>query len=135
MKQFIRLTGDGTPDDPLSILIGAELESWADDVSEQLKDDIEAAAEAAESVLRTASPFRRGSGRGHYRIWQHHMTESDWHYSARVYDKYKPTLTHLLEYGHDIVRKGKVVGHAAAIPHIERGYRAAADYMKSRGWY
>lgn len=41
------------------------------------------------------------------------------HIEAIIYNKNKPRLGHLLEYGHDIVRNGIVIGHAKAYPHIK----------------
>lgn len=38
---------------------------------------------------------------------------------AVIYNKNKPRLGHLLEYGHDIKRNGIVIGHAKAYPHIK----------------
>lgn len=39
---------------------------------------------------------------------------------AVIYNKKKPQIVHLLEYGHDVVdSRGKVVGHAKAYPHFK----------------
>lgn len=132
---FIRFDGTGTPDDPLRMAIGAELENFAEEAVADLKDAIEGAAQAAVDVLRSVSPYRRGSGRGHYRSgWRFDLREQDMTYSAVVYNKNKPTLTHLLQRGHNVVRKGRVFGFVAAKPHLDQGYQAAAEYLAQRGW-
>ena len=125
----------------LEIVISAALEDSAREISDNLKADMEGAAKAAVDVLKTVSPYRRGSGRGHYRSgWRHTIEESDWHYSAVVYNRNKPTLGHLLEYGHELMRwnrghtEKRNIGHVSGIPHVKRGYEAASTYLKSKGW-
>ena len=50
-------------------------------------------------------------------------------YYVRVYNASKPSLTHLLEFGHLVKREkgGPVVGRAAAHPHIEPAYETGAE--------
>lgn len=136
----VHLDGDFTPYNPLEIAIQQMTDEWFLEVQEELDADIEEAANRAMTQLRRTSPYHRGSGRGHYRSgWRtavgkasdNDLTYGSW---ARVYNYNKPTLGHLLEYGHDIKRGGKVVGHAAAIPHVEHARQTAANYLKRKGW-
>lgn len=46
-----------------------------------------------------------------------------------VYNKTDYQLTHLLEYGHDVVAYGKKVGHVAAKPHIKDVEDSLEGYM------
>jgi hypothetical protein len=99
--------------------------------------------EVARQQLRRDSPRTHG-GRGHY--WSGWRVDSKQLDSygvngtrAVVYNYNKPTLTHLLERGHDIVRGGRgrrgvVVGHAEGIPHIGRAREAALRHLTQRGW-
>lgn len=137
------LDGDWTPIDPLSISILQIMGDFFNEQQAELDADIEAAANEARDELRRTSPFRRGSGRGHYRSgWADVIRkegEHDWWYAgagtwACVFNKNKPTLGHLLEYGHDIKRGDSVVGHARAFPHIEHARQTAANYLKRKGW-
>jgi hypothetical protein len=105
--------------------------------------DPKAVAEVARQQLRRDSPRTHG-GRGHY--WSGWRVDSKQLDSygvngtrAVVYNYNKPTLTHLLERGHDIVRGGRgrrgvVVGHAEGIPHIGRAREAALRHLTQRGW-
>ena len=136
-KAEVFTSGTGAPDDPLSVIING----YFDDLSDELGEDIERAAEVAVTYLRRESPYRRGSGRGHYRSgWRYDVSNLDENglggVSARVYNRNKPTLTHLLENGHDLKRKkgGPVIGHAPPIPHIDRGRKAALEYLMRKGW-
>lgn len=139
----VKLDGNFTPYDPLSISILQIMGDFFNEQQDQLDADIEGAANAARDELRRTSPFRRGSGRGHYRSgWADVIRkegEHDWWYAgagtwAYVFNKNKPTLGHLLEYGHDIKRGDSVVGHARAFPHIEHARQTALNYLKQRGW-
>lgn len=125
----------------LEIAITAAVEDSFVGIRGDLKQDMEGAAQAAVDTLKSISPYRRGSGRGHYRSgWRHRIEENDWHYSAIVYQYNKPTLTWLLEGGHELVRwnrghnQKRTIGHVPGIPHIEKGYEAASNYLKSKGW-
>ena len=139
----VKLDGDFTPNDPLSISILQIMGEYFNDCQEELDADIEAAANVAREQLRRTSPYRRGSGRGHYRTGWAALIFKDgnhsWRYRdsgtwALVVNRNKPTLGHPLEYGHDVKRGGRLVGHAAAYPHISNAKDAAANYLKRKGW-
>lgn len=68
------------------------------------------AAKHAVSLLRSAI-----GGTGKYSRGWKVKREKD---GAVVYNASQPSLTHLLENGHDIIRNGQKVGRARAIPHI-----------------
>lgn len=68
------------------------------------------AAKHAVSLLRSAI-----GGTGRYSRGWKVKREKD---GAIVYNAAQPSLTHLLENGHDIIRNGQKVGRARAIPHI-----------------
>lgn len=136
----VHLDGDFTPYNPLEIAIQQMTDEWFLEVQEELDADIEEAANRAMTQLRRTSPYHRGSGRGHYRSgWRtavgkgsdNDLTYGSW---ARVYNYNKPTLAHLLEYGHRLVRGGTELGWVSAILHIEPARKVAYDYLKQRGW-
>ena len=139
----VTLAGSGTYDDPLTLAITGVLESYDEELEATLAKDILDAAEVARQQLRRDSPRTHG-GRGHY--WSGWRVDSKQLDSygvsgtrAVVYNHNKPTLTHLLERGHDIVRgghgrRGAVVGHVEGIPHIGRAREAALRHLTQRGW-
>lgn len=72
-------------------------------------------AKKAVKKLKSASPVGRGTWGGHYaKKWK--VTKVNGH--LVIYNE-KYQLTHLLEYGHDLVSKGKVIGHVSGQPHIK----------------
>lgn len=125
----------------LEIAITAAVEDSFVGIRADLKSDMEGAVKAAEDVLKSISPYHRGSGRGHYRSgWRHRVEEKDFHYSAVVYQYNKPSLTWLLQNGHRLMRwnRGhtelKQIGYVNGIPHIDKAYEAASAYLESKGW-
>ena len=129
-------------DNSLNLVIQGQLEEFAAEVEEELAKDIDEAARIGVDAIRNLSPYHRGSGRGHYRTgWTYDLKRDGLGYvGAVIYNRNKPTLAHLLEYGHNIVRGGKlgkggkVYGFVAAREHIETGKQAAFQYLASKGW-
>ena len=125
----------------IDVVIHAMLEDTFGEICDSLRESIDGAAKAAEDALKVASPYRAGSGRGHYRSgWKHRTVYEDFDYKAVVFNRNKPTLSHLLEYGHRLMRGKKrtptyhEIGYVPGIPHISKGYEAASAYLKSKGW-
>lgn len=111
--------------DALGPAIQTILEEFADATAEA----VEAATDltAAETVDRLRSTSPRQPGGGEYAAsWTSEVWQKRYKgiykrlISAREY-----RLTHLLEYGHRLVRDGKEVGYAAARPHILQAELAA----------
>ena len=96
-----------------------------DEVVEKATDDV---AKMTVQQLKATSP--RGSG-DYAKSWRSEKLKSRSHHYGRVIHagdgEYR--LTHLLEKGHDVVRGGKVVGHAPAYPHIaDAEQKAIAEF-------
>lgn len=70
----------------------------------------EKAAKRAQTRLKSTSP-----GRKYARGWKVKKDRD----GATVYNASQPSLTHLLENGHDVISHGVKVGRARAIPHIK----------------
>lgn len=90
-----------------------------------------AAVEAAKNAvkeLKTTSPERSGA---YARGWSYKKQKNG---TTVVYNRTLPGLTHLLEYGHPIVKSGRVVGHARAKSHIlaaeEHSATAFENFLK-----
>lgn len=94
------------------------LQKFGAQVDETFMKVEEGVAEDGVKTLKQTSPKRsgRGGGRGRYaRGWTYTKTANGF----VIHNKTDYQLAHLLEYGHDIVRGGKKVGHSDAIPHIK----------------
>ena len=88
----------------------------------------QALPEVADDVVRElkrTSPGDGQSGRPYSRGWTYKVeTSSFGRITVRVYNENKPQLTHLLEYGHALVKGGRlgmggqVIGEVGAFPHI-----------------
>lgn len=95
------------------------LRDFADDVEKAVLDAEEDVAKEAIKKLKATSP-RNTHGKGkHYADTWAIDTRSKKHYAHLIVYNKQYQLTHLLEKGHNIVRGGRVVGHAKAQPHIK----------------
>lgn len=140
MSMTIRVNQVGTVDS-IELALTAVVERGIEGINTSFKDALGGAAMAAVDAVKTASPYRQGSGPMHYRSgWRYRVTEEDMAYSAVVFNRNKPSLTWLLQNGHRLMRgkRGtpmqRQVGYVRGIPHIDKGYEAASAYLKSRGW-
>lgn len=79
----------------------------------------EVAAEAVKKLKQTSPKKTRGKKAGHYAKSWEVDSKAKKQYAETIIHNKDYQLTHLLENGHDIVRNGKVVGHAQAQVHIK----------------
>lgn len=115
-----------------------DLASAVNDVLEEYGREVEATvakvipdvAKETVSKLNVDSPVRKGEGGGEYASgWTETQTESALgKVTVNVYNEKKPTLTHLLEYGHALVRGGRTVGNVRARKHIQ----SRSDYAEEQ---
>lgn len=96
------------------------LTDYAKDVDKSMLQVEEEVANEAVKKLKSASPKKaKGKKAGHYaKSWEVDKKTKQ-NYAQTIIHNKDYQLTHLLENGHDIVRNGKVVGHAKAQPHIK----------------
>ncbi len=104
----------------LDLDLQAIFSTYSNNIDEILDDSLRKIAIEAKKELKARSPRGKSSrSNKYYRSWyvrkQKASAEKSYGY---VVANHEYRLTHLLEYGHDIVKNGKVVGHADAIPHI-----------------
>lgn len=97
------------------------LEEYAREVTDEIRDVIDAEAKQAAENLRATSP--RGRRSKYARGW---VSEPDGD-GAIVYNKTEPSLTHLLEHGHATLAGGRT----AARPHIGPEEQATAERLVS----
>lgn len=113
----------------LAKTIQEELMNVGVQVSDELQDIFDEVGKEAAQKLRETSPVNlNGKQRGRYaKGWTYEKGKRAQNYNAAgiVRNKTDPQLTHLLEYGHPIVRNGETVGNAEAKEHI----RPIADWV------
>ena len=116
---------------------GVAFEAILDDIgregADELFDRIDDVSDETLALLKSTSP--RGRSRKHYwRGWKKTKIRLDKGLGGilvTLHNDSKPTLTHLLEDGHRVVRGGPlvlggvVVGKARAFPHIEKAEKHA----------
>ena len=93
------------------------LDDYRDTTIDKMKESVDKAAKQAVNELKTSSPKRTGA---YAKDWaaKKDRKANKWAYGKVVYNKKHYRLTHLLEKGHDVKHKGRVVGHADPIKHI-----------------
>lgn len=99
----------------LAAEVGKVLQTFRSNIETAVDKAADEVAKEAVKKLKAASPVGPGTWGGHY--------ASKWRVKIvggkRVIHNDKYQLTHLLEYGHDVVAGGKVVNHVAGQEHIK----------------
>lgn len=106
----------------------------------QVSDDMQAVfdevgKEAAQKLRQTSPKNPKGKHSGRYaKGWTYEKGKRTRNNSAVgiVRNKTDPQLTHLLEYGHPLVRNGKVVGNVEEREHIRPVADWVADEIEKR---
>lgn len=93
------------------------------DASDSMNEAIDEIGKEAVRKMQLASPVRKpkyGKDKGYAKAWKFKKNAKgrNGQIESKVYNE-RGNLTHILEYGHPIVRNGKVVGNADPQPHIE----------------
>ena len=107
------------------------LEKYADQITGEIKPIVEKVCKDSVRTLKETSP-RRKKGRKHYANgWTYKQTDS-WlkGYSAVIYNKSKPKLTHLLEKGHAKVNGGRVPAKEHIAPVEKKAIREFEESLK-----
>lgn len=115
-------SGNGNPDAVLRNLVDGALDAMGWRVTDAMSEIIDEVGEEAAKRLREESKAKlskRATGK-YARGWIYDNSKTYRNKKvAMVRNKAQPQLTHLLEFGHPIVRRGKVVGTADPIEHIQ----------------
>lgn len=116
--------------DALGATIQTVLAEFADATAEAVEAATDLTAAQTVDKLRSTSP--RQPGGGEYaagwtsEVWQKRYKGI----YKRLISNREYRLTHLLEYGHRIMRDGKEVGYASARPHIAQAEFAAISQFE-----
>lgn len=106
----------------LAKTIQEELMNVGVEVSDDMQGVFDEVGKEAAKMLRESSPVNpKGKHSGRYAkgwVYERGKRTQNFRCTGVVRNKSDPQLTHILEYGHPLVRDGKVVGHVEPKPHI-----------------
>lgn len=112
--------------DGLSDAIMEALHEYSREAMEATKASVKEQAAATVQELKATSPRRTGKYAKNWKSKTAYESMDD--IRMLVYNGGKTyRLTHLLEYGHKVKVKGRVVGHAPAKPHIRPAEQKTID--------
>lgn len=117
--------------DKLSIEVIKNLNSYAKVTSDTVERAVKETAKETVKELRVTSPVGSGDYSRSWKSKRDATARGKNKYNMIVYSN-KPNyrLTHLLEKGHPIVKKGRTVGSARAIPHIKNAEENAIERLR-----
>ena len=112
--------------DDLADTLAEELAGYSQEVTDDLKREVKQVAKEMVAELKATSPRDSGD----YASGWTSTTESEGRNTVqvRVYNRKKPTLTHLLENGHAKVNGGRVEGKA----HIGPAEQASEKRLENK---
>ena len=114
----------------LAVVIAAELSNYSQEVTDQLKQDIQDVAKECVKDIKASAPRKSGKYR---RGWKMKVVfENIEDIRIKIYNSAKPQLAHLLEFGHDIKKRGRKVGYVDGITHIYSAEQKAAKALEKK---
>ena len=122
----------------LAKTINESLQAVGVEVSEDMQSVFdEVGKEAAKKLKETSPKNPNGKHSGRYAkgwIYEKGKKRAGSYYKAAgvVRNKTDPQLTHLLEYGHPLIRNGKVVGNVEPIEHINPVANWASETIEQK---
>ena len=109
---------------PIEIQLSEILQEYTEELDAKAEGIFKDIGKETASGLRTDSPT--GPHREHYKNgWTYKTQGKGLNTKVVIYNKSKPSLTHLLENGHEVYPRG----HVDAIPHIEPAQRKATEEL------
>ena len=112
--------------DQLASHVVQKLQEYSDEVAEQIRSEVDQVCKETVLDLKKTSPKRTGV---YARSWSKHVVASKkGRYVLQIYNKKKPSLTHLLEYGH----KNPGGSMVAARQHIRPAEEKAKQKLTSK---
>ena len=135
--------------DALAKTVLKELDNYSQEVVDMVKREIKAVAKETVTELKTTSPKETSAQaklkkrNGKTKIRKQGTYAKSWaskqvknkktQFSTVVYSKSPEyRLTHLLEFGHELVVHGKTVGHVEGKPHIRPAEQHAEENIINR---
>ena len=103
--------------DSLAADITQTIKDYTDSVVSAIEKEVEATAKAIQADIKAHSPVDTGEYR---KGWSRSKSQRGGALTYRIYNRTKPSLTHLLEDGHAIRGGGRVEGKPHIAPAEER---------------
>lgn len=113
--------------------IQKELKTYSDELFEEVEEKMQLIANECKKKVAEKSPKSKGKGAKKYaKGWAIKKEKHRLYTVYIIYNKNKPSLTHLLENGHIIKNKkdGKTYGRTDEYPHIEPAEKEAIKEME-----
>lgn len=111
--------------DDLAKELSKAVKDYNKDVQEAVDKEVSTTATKVKKEIKQDSPEDTGE---YADGWSRKTDRKGGDIEVTIYNKEKPTLTHLLEYGHQKVGGGRV----PAIPHIQPAYDSIVPKMEKR---
>lgn len=114
--------------DELALEITSAVQDYTKEVSKAVDKEVSSTATKVKKEIKDNSPYDEKGSDPHYRDgWSRKTSRKSGETVVTIYNKDKPQLTHLLEFGHAIAGgKGRVAG----IPHIIPAYEKYVPKME-----
>lgn len=114
----------------LAVAIAAELSQYSQEVADQIKQDVQEVAKECVKDIKSGAPKKSGKYR---RGWKMKVVfENAEDIRIKIYNSAKPQLAHLLEFGHDLVKRKRKVGYVDGISHIYPAEEKAAASLEKK---
>ncbi len=114
----------------LAVVIAAELSQYSQEVTDRIKQSVQEAAEECVKDIKAAAPRKSGKYKRGWRMKVVFENAED--IRIKIYNSAKPQLAHLLEFGHDIMKKGRKAGYVDGITHIYSAEQKAAEVLEKK---
>ena len=101
--------------DQLAVELSKAVKNYTEDVSKAVDKKVSSTATKVKREIKQDSPRKSGE---YADGWSRKTSRKNGLIDITIYNKEKPSLTHLLEFGHAKVGGGRVAG----IPHIRPAY-------------
>ena len=115
----------------LSDTLAKEIANYSQEVTDALKEDVKKVSAECVEEIKTNAPRRTGK---YAKSWNYKIAfENDYDIRTVIYCKaphYR--LAHLLEWGHEVIQGGKVIGHVEGHPHIRPAEQHAEEKLMGK---
>ncbi|MBM7624780.1 HK97 gp10 family phage protein [Sporohalobacter salinus] len=113
--------------DDLADAIVGEVKKYTKDVSEAIENEVNETSKKVRKKIKDNSP----EDSGEYKMgWRRKKSTAGGKIEITVHNTVKPTLVHLLEFGHEQVGEGK--DRVSAIKHLRPAYDTFVPDMQKR---
>ena len=115
--------------DDLADAITQEVKKYTDDVSEAIEEEVNETSKKVRKEIKDKSPERSGE----YKLgWRRKKSTSGGRIEITIHNNKKPTLVHLLEFGHAKIGGGRVPAQPSGDGHMRPAYDKEVPKMEKR---